>query len=55
MKVFMEIAIAERLISSGEYKEAAERLLQAKVIVLSMLTSEELKFMIKLIDKDVII
>ena len=52
MKAFIEIAIAERLINSGQYNEATERLLLAKVILLSMLTSEELKFMLKLIDEE---
>ena len=52
MKAFIEIAIAERLINSGQYNEATDRLLLAKVILLSMLTSEELKFMLKLIDEE---
>ena len=51
MKAFTEISIAERLIISGNIKEAANRLLQAKVLMLSMLTSEELKFMMELADK----
>lgn len=50
MKAFTEISMAERLINSGECNEAADRLLQAKVIMLSMLTSEELEFMEKLAD-----
>lgn len=45
MKAFTEISMAERLINSGECNEAADRLLQAKVIMLSMLTSEELSFL----------
>lgn len=51
MKAFTAISIAEHLINSGEFKEAADRLLQAKVLMLSMLTSEELKFMMELADK----
>ena len=51
MKAFTEISIAERLIISGNIKEAANRLLQATVLMLSMLTSEELKFMMELADK----
>lgn len=48
MKAFTETSIAERLINSGNIKEAANRLFQAKVLMLSMLTSEELKFMMEL-------
>lgn len=46
----VDILIAERMISLGDYKDAADSLLQAKVLISSLLSANEMKLLIKMAD-----
>lgn len=46
----MDIFIAERMIDEGKYEDAADSLLQAKVLITSLLTKTELEILNKAVD-----
>lgn len=46
----VDIFIAERMIDEGKYEDAADSLLQAKVLITSLLTKTELEILNKAVD-----
>lgn len=46
----MDIFIAERMINEGKYEDAADSLLQAKALIISLLAKKELEMLNKAVD-----